>query len=204
MDLWLTLTNETDFTMDTATDFLLGQSTHVLDPAQSSQAEADFVENYSKCCVESMRKMVLGPLAFVSINRSASQARVRAWAYVERFVQTAIDLRQSGKVNDAPSDGVDEVQYNFLRELARDTDDKDVLRDQIMNILLASRDTTASLLSNLFFELSRRPEVYRRLQMEVEDHFHGELPTEAGLKDMKFLKWCINECESVANLHISL
>ena len=191
-----------NFTMDTATEFLLGASTHTLDPSRSGAREAAFVEDYLVCCIEAVRQIQMGPLRGFSINRRADGARQRAWAYIDRFVDEALEMRKSGKLEAldeggeiGEGGGEGEVKYNFLRELARDTDDRAMLRDQILNVLLASRDTTAGLLSNLFFMLARHPEAYEKLKKEVDETFHGELPTEEALKNMTYLKYCINECK---------
>ena len=48
-------------------------------------------------------------------------------------------------------DELDEQKgYVFLYELAKQTRDPKVLRDQLLNILVAGRDTTAGLLSFVF------------------------------------------------------
>lgn len=187
------------FTMDTATEFLLGSSTHTLDPTKSGEREARFVEDYLVCCIEAVRQIQMGPLRGMSVNLKAAGAKERAWAYIDRFVDEALDMRRSGKLDFLVEEGMEAdvtgVKYSFIREIARDTDDRAMLRDQILNVLLASRDTTAGLLSNLFFMLSRHPEVYAKLRAEVEDTLHGGIPSEEVLKNMTYLKWCINECK---------
>jgi cytochrome P450 len=82
-----------------------------------------------------------------------------------------------------------------LNELAKETDNREELRDQILSVLLAGRDTTASLLSNMFWELARHPEVYAKLREEAS-FLGGREPTYEELKNMKYLKFCINECLS--------
>ena len=83
-------------------------------------------------------------------------------------------------------------RYVFLHELVSQTSDKIKIRSELLNILLAGRDTTASLLSNVWFELSKRPDVWTRLRREV-DSLDGELPTFENLKDMKYLRAVLNE-----------
>ncbi|GAB7365596.1 hypothetical protein MBLNU230_g6665t3 [Neophaeotheca triangularis] len=61
-----------------------------------------------------------------------------------------------------------------------------------MNVFLAGRETTATLLSNLWFFLVRDDEVWARLKEEV-DGLGGELPTYETLRGMKFLKYCAQE-----------
>ncbi len=186
-----------NFTMDTATDFLLGESTHTLDRARpgGGQREASFVRDYVACCVEAVRRIQMGPMGRFSVNLQAIGAKKRAWAYIDSFVDRALEMRAcNGSSKESDDTDGSNVEYNFLRELARDTDDGDVLRDQILNVLLASRDTTAGLLSNLFFMLAKHPDVYRKLRDEVDTTLRGQLPSQDALKDMTYLRWCINEC----------
>lgn len=183
------------FTMDTATDFLLGRSTHTLDPNRSSEREANFVRDYVTCCVEAVRRMRLSPLRPLWMDRQVEAARKRAWAYVDGFVDDAVRVRESGKLPAANEDGDEDfsVEYNFLREVALDNGDREFLRDQILNVLLASRDTTAGLMSSLFFVLARRPDIYKKLREEVATHFGDELPTQETLKKATYLDWCLKE-----------
>lgn len=83
-------------------------------------------------------------------------------------------------------------RYVFLHELVSQTSDTVKIRSELLNILLAGRDTTASLLSNVWFELSNRPDVWSRLRREV-DPLHGETPTFQNLKDMKYARALLNE-----------
>jgi cytochrome P450 len=58
--------------------------------------------------------------------------------------------------------------------------------------LLAGRDTTASLLTNLWFVLAKRPDVWARLQADVAQ-LGGEKPTFEQLRDLKYLRALMNE-----------
>jgi len=83
---------------------------------------------------------------------------------------------------------------NFVEALAQVTKDRKILRDQLVNTLLAGRDTTAAILSWLFFELSYRPEIYAKLREEVLGVLGTDgKPTYKDLKDLKYLQSCINE-----------
>ncbi|KAH8897276.1 cytochrome P450 [Thozetella sp. PMI_491] len=179
-----------DLTLDVATDFLMGRSTNTLDPTTSSKNERQFAEDYLHCCTDAVRKIQLGPLYPFSSNAEIIPSRDRAWRFVDQYVDEA--LRRREKKSSRHPEGGDE--YNFLTELAQFTDDRQVLRDQLLNILLASRDTTAALLGNLFFMLARHPEVYAKLRSETLDVVGpDQQPTEAHFKAMPWLNWCINE-----------
>ena len=63
-------------------------------------------------------------------------------------------------------------------------------------MLLAGRDTTASLLSNVWWSLSKDPQVWNRLQREVkslEAPLDGGRPVFEEIKDMKYLRAVLNE-----------
>jgi cytochrome P450 len=185
------------FTMDTATEFLFGHSVNTLSNMQESTSQTtnpseisdtDFVSSYTYACLDAVHNIRLGALSKLRYSPRAIQAQKKAHAYIDRFVDEALELRNSTKLDTTS-------QYIFLNELAKETDDRSILRDQILSVLLAGRDTTASLLSNMFFELARNPVVYERLRAEIAG-LKGVPPTYEELKDLKYLRYCINECSS--------
>jgi len=78
------------------------------------------------------------------------------------------------------------------QELVRQTTDPIAIRSELLNILLAGRDTTASLLTNVWHILSRRPDIWKRLQAEVAT-LDNDIPSFEGLKNLKYLKALLNE-----------
>jgi cytochrome P450 len=141
-------------------------------------------------CVDIVHDIRLGVLSKLRYNPHAVKAQKTAFVYIDRFVDEALTLRRSQKFSESKQNS----QYIFLNELAKETEDREVLRDQILSVLLAGRDTTASLLSNLFWELARHPEIYEKLREEVKG-LQGRVPTFEELKQMQYLKYCLNECE---------
>lgn len=51
--------------------------------------------------------------------------------------------------------------------MVEETGDRIFLRNQILQGLIASQDTTSSLLGNIFFLLARNPDVWQMLRTEV-------------------------------------
>jgi cytochrome P450 len=82
----------------------------------------------------------------------------------------------------------------LAKELAKDCKDPIQLRNHLLHVLQAGRDTSASLISNTVFELARRPAVWKKLKEEVAK-LEGRNPTYEELKGMKHLKNCLQECE---------
>lgn len=88
---------------------------------------------------------------------------------------------------------------NFTEALANYTKDRKVLRDQLVNALLAGRDTTAATLSWLFYELAYHPDVYAKLREEVISTVGlDSKPTYDDLKSMKYLQHCMNEGTTIS------
>lgn len=135
----------------------------------------------------------MGPLMGFHRDKKFTKAVHEARAYVDRFVQQATEYRLSqDKDQDTLKDTEPNEQYVFLYELSNRTLDKTALTDQLLNILLAGRDTTASLLSIVFFVLARRPDVWDRLQKEVLK-LEGRKPFFQDLKSTSYLTWVLNE-----------
>ena len=86
-------------------------------------------------------------------------------------------------------------KYVFLDEMAKTTLDPLELRSEILNVLVAGRDTTGSLLSNAFFVLARRPDIWARVRAEVDETFEGRLPDYTTLRNMKQVRNLLNECK---------
>ena len=84
-----------------------------------------------------------------------------------------------------------EEGYTFLHALASFSRDRKVLRDQLVAVLLAGRDTTASILSWTFYELAKHPDILVKLRKEIIEHIGSKrAPTYNDLKNMKYLQVC--------------
>lgn len=178
------------FTLDSATSFLFGHSIHSL--RQSEEADQRFGEAFDYALGELALRFRLGPFRVFRRNKKADNAFRICRAYVEQFVDEAMRYRQIP----GEADSEKAVAQNlFLHALARETHDKDRIRDELLNILIAGRDTTASLLSHCFFEISRKPAVWQLLKKEVSP-LDGKPPTYDQLRNMKYLKFCIQESMS--------
>lgn len=87
-----------------------------------------------------------------------------------------------------------DTEFTFLHNLARFTQDPKVIRDQLIAVLLAGRDTTAATLSWALYELAAYPDKVERLRAEVLECV-GEYgtPTYDTLKNMKYLRYTLQE-----------
>lgn len=105
--------------------------------------------------------------------------------FVTPFINQALSLSPEELATKTKSDS----GYTFLHALAGFTRDPTVLRDQLIAVLLAGRDTTGATLSWTFYELARHPEVFRKLRQEIIDKVGlKNPPTYEDLKGMKYLQ----------------
>jgi cytochrome P450 len=181
------------FTIDSSTEFLFGKSTSSLESTLKGQAtsESDFAWAFNHSQEYVAKRGRLGFLRRFFQNQKGEDAIRICHEFVDQFVDEAVHYREKLDAGSAENDD----KYVFLYELAKETKDKRRLRDELLNVLLAGRDTTASLLSNMWFMLAKHPEAFAKLQQEVQDTFQGAVPTYEQLRNLKYLKWCMNECK---------
>ncbi|KAI1765335.1 cytochrome P450 52A11 [Hypoxylon sp. FL1150] len=173
------------YTLDVATDFLLGMDVQSLTTPRQPFADA-FNE------VQRVQNIIAraGPLnRFVPLKSFRDGLKV-----VNEFCNIYIDRALRLSPEELATKTKSDQGYTFLHELASFTRDRKVLRDQLVAVLLAGRDTTASTLSWTFYELGRNPEVVRKLRREILDTVGADrTPTYADLKGMKYLQNVVNE-----------
>ncbi len=186
----------TRFTLDSASEFLFGHSAHTL--ARPSARDQAFGAAFDFSVGHVSEKARRGPLdRFYRRDPREDAARRICRDYVGGFVDEAVALRAAIQAEEAAVLGDKGEQqppprHCFLRELARAIDDREHICDEILSMMGAGRDTTASLLSSTFHVLSRRPDIWRTLRGEIED-LHGEPPTYEQLRALKFVKYILNE-----------
>lgn len=178
-------------TTDTISDFMFGRSTDMLGSAPEDGLR------FGRCFDVSMQKIAnrarLGWLTMLFGDRELDECTSFMNAFVEKYI---VEVRNEQEEKKKADEEGDSKRYMFLNELLRTGEPDEVIRDQLMSIFTAGRDTTTSVLSYLFFELSRRPDVVTEIQREVHDLNLADteqLPTWEQLRNMKYLNWSIKE-----------
>lgn len=178
--------------MDSATEFLLGES---IDSLKVGGKNSSFAKDFNTSQDGLTIRARLGPLMIFHRDRAFSKATANARLFIDQFVQRALDYRNACLEGKEKCRGPGD-RYIFVYELSKQTADRKELTDQILNILLAGRDTTAGLLSITFFILARRPDVWNKLREEVLE-VQEERPGFEDLKSMTYLTWVLNESKSI-------
>jgi cytochrome P450 len=182
-------------TIDTATEFLFNHSTNSLRMVgQEDENNEDLIfgKAFNFAQHDVTNRVRYGIFNRFRENKKGEEAIQICHRYIDRFVDDALKFRKEMDEEKKTGTQKDE-KYFFIQEVAKQTTDKKRIRDELINILVAGRDTTASLLSNMFFQFAKRPEIYAKLREEVAS-LDGRLPSYDDLKNLKYLKWCLNEC----------
>jgi cytochrome P450 len=177
------------YTIDSATEFLFGQSVGTL---KKTQSELGFAHAFHYAQKAIITRGMLGPLAVFYRDRKADECNRVCRELVQRFVEDAFHAVENK--GEKKQDETKRPKRIFSHELAARTADKRRVLDELMNVLLAGRDTTASLLGNLFFMLAKKPEIWDKLRAEVAC-LQGRAPTYEELRKLRYVHCCINECK---------
>ena len=191
-------------TLDSATEFLFGQSAdsqlHAL-PDQAREKNVDlsgdgnqFGLDFDKGQSWLAMRTRLQSLYWVATSKDFRKACRDTHRFADHFVRLA--LARSQKDGTGLEKG-EKKKYIFLDALVAQTRDPTELRSQTLNLLLGGRDTTASMMGWLFYELARNPAVFAKLRAVILDSFGTySAPhdlTFSALKSCQFLQFCNNE-----------
>lgn len=171
------------YALDVTTDFLLGVGVDSLTSRHRAFATAfDEVQR-----IHTVWSRSFGLSRLIVFPRYRAHLRV-----LNDFVNDFVD-RALGMTPDE-LEAVGGKDYTFLQELARVTRDREVIRDQIVNVILAGRDTTAGTLAWSIYELSKSPQTASRLRAEILKTMGPDRPpTPEDLKSMPYLRSIIDE-----------
>lgn len=173
------------WSLDTITEFLLGECVDSLDDPDHEVAEAMATAQRIQMYI-----FVLNPIAPLIPKGDYYRSIKKIEEFIEPIIQRAIKL----PLEEAEEISENDAQYSLLHSIARVSKDPKVIRDEIMSVLLAGRDTTAATLSWVLYEMSHRPHTWSKLRSEVlvELGTHG-MPTYEALKNMTYLKNVLSE-----------
>jgi cytochrome P450 len=175
------------YTLDAATHFLFGQSVGSLDEPKTEFAHAF----YNAQRVQSIVSRV-GPF-----NWAVPRKRMgfyESMKVINSFVSTFIDQALALPPEELEKKTNHDEGYTFLHAIAGYTRDRETLRDQLVSILLAGRDTTACTLTWAIYHLSMDPSITAKLRQEIINTVGLERqPTYEDLKNMRYLQHILNE-----------
>jgi len=149
-------------------------------------------------------RVQLRSLRFLYQDNKWRESIAIAHAFADQYVDKAIEFRksfmakrelktESGELMDTCDE--DETfgrRYILLHEMAKETDNREELRNQIIHVFLAGHDATAITIGNAIFHLCRSVRQWEKIRMEVLAAGDAQLSFES-LKNMHYLQYVIKE-----------
>jgi cytochrome P450 len=182
-------------TIDSATEFLFGESVESQLGALNglNRPEDSFAGHFDYSQFICAQRGRFEKLPFLAETKQSKISDKQVQAFVDKVVATALQAADNEKKDTEKG----KTPYVFLDALLEVTRDPIELRSQLLNILLAGRDTTASLLSWTTLLLARNPEVFAKLRETIISTFgtysNPQNVTFAALKSCQYLQYVMNE-----------
>ncbi|OJA07921.1 hypothetical protein AZE42_03680 [Rhizopogon vesiculosus] len=204
------------FTLDSATEFLFGKDVCSLsagliyppssplskDVAFENHPANQFAHAFSNAQIATAYRGRFGSawrLVEFWTDRVKAHMDV-CYKFINPILKEALDKKQMLKETETIDEKAEakdrEVKEGetLLDHLVNYTEDPIVIRDEILNIMIAGRDTTAATLTFVICMLSQHPDVLRRLREEILNKVgSSRRPTYDDMRDMKYMRAVINE-----------
>ncbi|KAJ5453411.1 uncharacterized protein N7458_004367 [Penicillium daleae] len=170
-------------TIDSVTEFFFGESVESQLAALRGlqRPEGSFAYYFEKSQWVCAQRSRFEKLSFLADNKETRYSDQQVHAFVDKFVDKALNAVPNEK-----RVGEEKGQYVFLDAQVATTRDLIEIRSQLLNILLAGRDTTTSLLSWTVLMLAHHPETFGTYSSPQNITF-------ASLKSCNYLQYCMNE-----------
>lgn len=126
-------------------------------------------------------------------------ARIHATleGYIDEEIENQRQLKlmgQSLKATEEPS----VYKYILLRELVKKyPDDKVLIRNELMNVFFAARDSVGTVTASMLFLLARSPESWEKLRKEIAAIAPEQELTFEFLKSLKYVQAVIDESKLI-------
>ncbi|KXJ96489.1 n-alkane-inducible cytochrome P450 [Microdochium bolleyi] len=167
-----------NLTLDTTTALLFGSSVYSLrGSANQDEENRRFARDFNLAQEGLAKRFRLTPFHALYNPRSFRAACRSVHDFVERYISDRSDYISEKKINDGAT--------WFMDKVLQESSSKTAARDQLLNILLAGRDTTACCLSWTFRLLVRHEIVIARLRQEIDCVMSDTvLPTPCVVKEL--------------------
>jgi cytochrome P450 len=124
---------------------------------------------------------MLGPFKSLIPKSLTTTTHKQVHDYIDFFVDKALEKLQEETTTSSTSHTPGPMQKSLLEGLAKQTDDRIEIRQNVIQGMLVAQGTTYVLISNTLFLLSRNPGLYKRLRDEVQ---HLDLEADPNLFDV--------------------
>lgn len=176
------------FTMDTSTELLFGESVNSQTKAMttfSANVDHDFAAAIDYALEFIVWRARLDIFWWITPSGKFQRAIQTVRSFVSSYVESALESNSLAKPAQKSA---------LLNDLIAETKNPIELRDQVLQLLLAGRNTTAALLSHALLFLARNPKEYANARAEVLAFYESGTPmTFETLKACKVLNYILQE-----------
>ena len=187
------------FTLDTATEYLYGQSVH-------SQSANAYPESYSSTIDGAAFSRNLDAAKHLVDKRGAvgkfywlmPLKKIKGHcAELHKVVDNMIQVRLKAKKDPISTEEKGGNEFVLLDELAKEASNLLELRNETLHTLMAGRDPTGCLLAWTFYFLSRHAQIFQKLRSTILEEFGTSTTSTnidfAKLRKCEYLQWVMNE-----------
>ncbi|KAJ3576017.1 hypothetical protein NP233_g717 [Leucocoprinus birnbaumii] len=106
--------------------------------------------------------------------------------FVQPLLERGLKEKESRTATESKEDEVPETLLDYLLDK---TSDQKVIKDELVNLLVAGRDTTSSLITFSLYMLIEHPEMEQRLRQEIMEKVGSERsPTSEDIRELRYLR----------------
>ncbi|KAK0217130.1 cytochrome P450 [Armillaria fumosa] len=195
------------FTLDSATEFLFGKDVDSISaglpyPAGSplgdnlhfvNHPSNAFVKAFAEAQVQTMIRIKSGaswPLREIFRDKVKPQRKVLD-DFIQPLISEGYERRAKGVKSVESEKKLNDM--TLLDRLVEEADDPNVVQDELVNVLVAGRDSTASLLTMAVYMMCEHLDMVTRLRSEILGKVGNRQPTYEDIRDMKYLRAFLNE-----------
>ncbi|KAK8167528.1 cytochrome P450 52E2 [Phyllosticta citribraziliensis] len=172
-------------TIDSSTELFLGKSTHsLLSKLRGREEENNFHEAFERVQQLLGIRMRLRSFYWLYGEGELSRCIGILHAFVDKAMSEAQAAQRDNKAHGSHK------KYDFLNTLISRCSDAAEVREHVLGLLAAGRDTTASLMSWTFYCLIRSPRVFAKLRGVVLETFGPYREEQQGSITFEKLKGC--------------
>jgi cytochrome P450 len=187
------------FTLDTATEFLYGQSVNSqaaiagLESSKNGIDGAAFSYHFGAAKHLVDKRGALGKFFWLMPMRELKMHCKAIHEVIDKMIADGLDSKKD--LLSMEEKGA--RKFVLLDELAKETQDLKELRNETLHTLMAGRDPTGALLGWVWYFLSRHPDVFSKLRETVLNQFgisiNSPITEFSDLRRCDYLQWVINE-----------
>lgn len=158
-----------------------GYSTNMLE--KPSEEALQFTTSFDYALLTASSRSRMGWIAFLVPDRRLDSSVKTCQRFIDHYVAEA---RSEDRKQERP--------YMFMTEMLASGASPEMVRNQLLAMILGGRDTSASTMSSLFWVLARRPDVVDEMRRDIS-RLEGRKPTWEELKELKYANMVLKESE---------